>query len=65
MSVLEIFSLKVYAPYINIRNVSFSGEGTNVALSDIDPSMRSNYVNIKIFYTIPTIFISDTLTLQI
>lgn len=56
---------KVYAPYINIRNISFSGQGTNVALSDIDPSISSNYVNINISYTIPTIFISDTLTLQI
>ncbi len=56
---------RIFAPYINIQNISFLQQGASVSLSDIDPSMSSNYVNIKISYTIPTMFISDTLTLQI
>ena len=53
-----------YLPYITIRNIQFSSE-RNDGTSGVEPSSNSNYVNIRIRYSVPSMFISDTLILQI
>ena len=53
-----------YLPYITIRNIEFSSE-RNEGISGVEPSSNSNYVNIRIRYSVPSMFISDTLILQI
>ena len=53
-----------YLPYITIRNIEFSSE-RNDGTSGVEPSSNSNYVNIRIRYSVPSMFISDTLILQI
>ena len=53
-----------YLPYITIRNIEFTSE-RNDGISGVEPSSNSNYVNIQIRYSFPSMFISDTLILQI
>tara|TARA_R100001082_G_C4300382_1_gene132143 strand:- start:191 stop:589 length:399 start_codon:yes stop_codon:yes gene_type:complete len=53
-----------YLPYITITNIEFSSE-RNDGTSGVEPSSNSNYVNIRIRYSVPSMFISDTLILQI
>ncbi len=53
-----------YLPYITIRNIEFTSE-RNDGISGVEPSSNSNYVNIQIRYSVPSMFISDTLILQI
>ena len=53
-----------YLPYITIRNIEFSSERSE-GISGVEPSSNSNYVNIRIRYSVPSMFISDTLILQI
>tara|TARA_R100000152_G_C6694338_1_gene125228 strand:+ start:212 stop:610 length:399 start_codon:yes stop_codon:yes gene_type:complete len=53
-----------YLPYITIRNIEFTSE-RNDGISGVEPSSNSNYVNLQIRYSVPSMFISDTLILQI
>ena len=56
---------KKYVPYITIESISFLSEKNDFSESPIEPSSLSNYVHLQIKYSIPSIFISDTLTLEI
>jgi len=57
--------VRTYLPYITIDNINFFSERNNFNETEIEPSSLSNYVHIQIKYRIPTIFISDTLSLEI
>ena len=56
---------RVYLPYITIDNIKFLSERNDFVEAGIEPSSLSNYVQIQIKYRIPSIFISDTLSLEI
>ena len=56
---------KKYVPYITIESINFLSEKNDFSESPIEPSSLSNYVHLQIKYSIPSIFISDTLTLEI
>ena len=57
--------VRTYLPYITIDNINFFSDRNNFNETEIEPSSLSNYVHIQIKYRIPTIFISDTLSLEI
>tara|TARA_R100001129_G_scaffold180318_1_gene158242 strand:- start:381 stop:782 length:402 start_codon:yes stop_codon:yes gene_type:complete len=57
--------VRTYLPYITIDDINFFSERSNFNETEIEPSSLSNYVHIQIKYRIPTIFISDTLSLEI
>ncbi len=57
--------VRTYLPYITIDDINFFSERNNFNETEIEPSSLSNYVHIQIKYRIPTIFISDTLSLEI
>ena len=56
---------RTYVPYITIDTINFLSERNDFNMTEIEPSLRSNYVQIQIKYRIPSIFISDTLSLEI
>ena len=56
---------RVYLPYITIDNITFLSERNDFVEAGIEPSSLSNYLHIQIRYRIPSIFISDTLSLEI
>jgi phage baseplate assembly protein W len=56
---------RTYVPYITIDTINFLSERNDFNMAEIEPSLRSNYVQIQIKYRIPSIFISDTLSLEI
>ena len=56
---------RTYVPYITIDTINFLSERNDFNITEIEPSLRSNYVQIQIKYRIPSIFISDTLSLEI
>ena len=57
--------VRVYLPYITIDNIRFLSERNDFVQAGIEPSSLSNYLHMQIRYRIPSIFISDTLSLQI
>ena len=57
--------VRIYLPYIVIESINFLSEKNNFDEVVIEPSSLSNYVHLQIKYSIPSIFISDTLTLEI
>ncbi|MHA2086076.1 MAG: GPW/gp25 family protein [Candidatus Thorarchaeota archaeon] len=57
--------VRTYLPYITIDNINFLSESNDFVQAEIEPSSLSNYLHIQIRYRIPSIFISDTLSLQI
>ncbi len=57
--------VRTYLPYVTIDNINFLSERNAFSQTGIEPSSLSNYVQIQIKYRIPTIFISDTLSLEI
>ena len=56
---------KIYLPYITIESIDFYSDRATIKKVDFEPSMRSNYVQLQLSYSIPKIFISDTLILEI
>jgi phage baseplate assembly protein W len=57
--------VRIYLPYIVIESINFLSEKNSFDEVVIEPSSLSNYVHLQIKYSIPSIFISDTLTLEI
>jgi phage baseplate assembly protein W len=57
--------VRVYLPYITIDNIRFLSERNDFVQAGIEPSSLSNYLHMQIRYRVPSIFISDTLSLQI
>ncbi len=57
--------VRIYLPYITIDAINFLSEINDFSESPIEPSSLSNYVRIQIKYRIPSLFISDTLLLEI
>ena len=57
--------VRIYLPYITIDAIDFLSEINDFSDSPIEPSSLSNYVRIQIKYRIPSLFISDTLLLEI
>ena len=57
--------VRTHLPYIRIDNINFLSENNDFVQTEIEPSSLSNYLHIHIRYRIPSIFISDTLSLQI
>ncbi len=51
-------------PFV-IDNINFLSESNDFVQAEIEPSSLSNYLHIQIRYRIPSIFISDTLSLEI
>ncbi len=56
---------RIYLPYITIDTINFLSEKSDFSENPIEPSSLSNYVRIQIKYRIPSLFISDTLSLEI
>ena len=57
--------VRIYLPYITIDAINFLSEKNDFSESPIEPSSLSNYVHLQIKYRIPSLFISDTLSLEI
>ena len=57
--------VRIYLPYITIDTINFLSEKSDFSENPIEPSSLSNYVHIQIKYRIPSLFISDTLSLEI
>ena len=57
--------VRIYLPYMTIDAINFLSEKSDFSEAPIEPSSLSNYVHIQIKYRIPSIFISDTLLLEI
>ena len=57
--------VRIYLPYMTIEAINFLSEKSDFSEAPIEPSSLSNYVRIQIKYRIPSIFISDTLLLEI
>lgn len=56
---------RIYLPYITIGSIDFLSERSDFNMAEFDPSSLSNYVHIQVKYSIPSMFISDTLLLEI
>ena len=57
--------VRIYLPYMTIEAINFLSEKSDFSEAPIEPSSLSNYVRIQIKYRIPSLFISDTLSLEI
>ena len=57
--------VRIYLPYMTIEAINFLSEKSDFSEAPIEPSSLSIYVRIQIKYRIPSIFISDTLLLEI
>ena len=56
---------KIYLPYITIESINFYSDRATLKKVDFEPSMRSNYLQLELNYSIPQMFISNTLILEI
>ena len=54
-----------YLPYISIEDIKFLSERNDFIQTNIEPTTSSNYLQIQIKFQIPSLFISDELTLEI
>ena len=56
---------KIYLPYITIESINFYSDRATLKKVDFETSMRSNYLQLELNYSIPQMFISNTLILEI
>ncbi len=56
---------RMFLPYLKINSINFLSERDDFNTSIIDPSSSSNFVHLSIKYSIPSMFISDTLAIEI
>tara|TARA_Y100001963_G_C6761843_1_gene439893 strand:- start:198 stop:599 length:402 start_codon:yes stop_codon:yes gene_type:complete len=56
---------KIYVPYITIGSINFLSSGNDFEKIKSPGDSLSNYLKIEIKYSIPSMFISSTLTLEI
>jgi hypothetical protein len=56
---------KIYVPYITIGSINFLSSGNDFGNIKSPGDSLSNYLKIEIKYSIPSMFISSTLTLEI
>ena len=56
---------RIYVPYIIIENINFLSSENDFRKTNAPGDSLSNYLKLEIKYSIPSMFISSTLTLEI
>jgi phage baseplate assembly protein W len=56
---------RIYVPYITIQSINFLSSENDFSKTKAPGDSLSNYLKLEIKYSIPSMFISSTLTLEI